>query len=85
MQFARKQMQEGPEAHMLSPHELATLLLLGSDADAVHVDRADLEALFDRQWVVLPAASSEGGRPEITSVGRTLLESIARITWSKRA
>ena len=38
---------------MPSPHEFATLMLLQDAPDQIDLDRADLEALLERQLITL--------------------------------
>ncbi|WP_416047003.1 hypothetical protein [Cupriavidus basilensis] len=63
---------------MLSPHEVATLMLVQGASDHTELDRADLKALREHQLVNLEDIAS-GHRPYVTSKGGAVLEAIARI------
>ncbi|MFJ1260311.1 hypothetical protein [Cupriavidus sp. CuC1] len=63
---------------MLSPHEVATLLLVQGAPDHTELDRADLEALREHQLVNLEEIASGRG-PGITPKGGAVLEAITRI------
>lgn len=64
---------------MLSPHEFATLMLLKDAPDLMSLDRADLEALLDRQLVSLEQLASGQQRPLVTDDGQMLLKAATRI------
>lgn len=64
---------------MLSPHEFATLMLLKDAPDQIDVDRADLEALLERQLITLEKLTSGQPRPLITTNGHSVLKAAARI------
>ncbi|SKD04851.1 hypothetical protein [Paraburkholderia hospita] len=64
---------------MLSPHEFATLMLVKDATDHIELDRADLDALQERQLVRLQRLSSGHQRAEITVNGHSILEAVARI------
>ncbi|MFM0390082.1 hypothetical protein [Paraburkholderia dipogonis] len=51
---------------MLSPLEFATLMLLKDAPDSIDLDRADLEALLERQLVTLDQLALGQLRPLIT-------------------
>ncbi|MFL9861074.1 hypothetical protein PQR72_35940 [Paraburkholderia madseniana] len=63
---------------MLSPHEFATLMLLKDSAEQIDLDRADLEALLERQLVTLEKLASGEQRPLVTINGHSLLRAAAR-------
>ncbi len=65
---------------MLSPHEFATLMLLKDAPDPMNLDRADLEALLERQLVTLEQLESGQRRPFITNDGQLFLNAAARIS-----
>ena len=46
---------------MLSPHEVATLMLVRNPPDQLYMNRAELDALLERQLVMLER-SAEGHR-----------------------
>ena len=64
---------------MLSPHEFATLILLKDAPDQIDLDRADLEALLERQLITLEKLTSGQRRPLVTLNGHSVLKAAARI------
>ncbi|GAB7545840.1 hypothetical protein CS8_055230 [Cupriavidus sp. 8B] len=62
---------------MLSPHELATLMLIKDGPAATELDRADLDTLLEHQFVNLEELPSGHQRPRITARGGTILNAIA--------
>lgn len=59
---------------MLSPHEFATLMLVRHAPEQIDMNRAELDALLERQLVMLES-SAEGRRcPQLTERGRSLLD-----------
>ncbi|ANB72676.1 hypothetical protein WN982_08500 [Paraburkholderia sp. IMGN_8] len=64
---------------MLSPHEFATLMLLKDAPDPIDLDRADLEALLERQLVTLEQLAHGQQRPLITINGYSVLKAAARV------
>ncbi|MFM0388830.1 hypothetical protein [Paraburkholderia dipogonis] len=64
---------------MLSPHEFATLMLLKDAPDPIDLDRADLEALLERQLVTLEQLAHGQQRPLITVNGYPVLKAAARV------
>lgn len=70
---------------MLSPHEFATLMLIGSgphtrtdtSSDHPEIDPVDLDALIARQLVSYES-SDERSRPQITAHGRSMLKAVGR-------
>ena len=76
---------------MLSPHELATLMLIGNgphtrdDTAATHereIDPVDLDALITKRLVILESFQDEQGRsacPQITAHGRSMLKAVGRL------
>lgn len=63
---------------MLSPHELATLLLVKNASGQIEVDRAELAALRALELVVDAPPESEMAMPRVTPRGDALLRAIAR-------
>lgn len=65
---------------MLSPHELATLMLV-KDAPEQIGDRAELSTLLERHLIALEAPSEDFGvpRPRITENGNSILEACSRL------
>ena len=62
---------------MLSPHEIATLLLIESAANARNIDPADLEALVHQELVRLEDRAPGQLLPRLTSQGQNLLQAFA--------
>src|SRR5260370_17238372 len=67
------------ETAMLSPHELATLMLLRDASDPIDLNRADLEVLLERQLVTFEKLASGEHRPLVTASGHMILKAAARI------
>lgn len=63
---------------MLSPHEIATLMLVKDYADGVELDLADLDTLLERQLVTLEKRNSGQNRPRITHRGHSILKAVGR-------
>lgn len=63
---------------MLSPHEFATLLLVGDAWDQTELNRADLDALLEQQFIAFDGVS---GRQNLylTQNGRAVLKAVTRI------
>lgn len=62
---------------MLTPHEMATLMLIGGAApNLTQLDRADIEALIARQLVHWETMDASRGRPCITREGSSVLNAI---------
>lgn len=68
------------EKSMLSPHELATLMLV-KDAPEQIVDRAELSTLLERRLIALVQPEEDVGlpRPRITENGNSILEAFSRL------
>ncbi|KAE8761168.1 hypothetical protein FSO04_03985 [Paraburkholderia madseniana] len=64
---------------MLSPHEFATLMLIKNAPDQIELDRAELDALLERQLISLENLASGRSRPRITSEGDSILKAVARM------
>jgi hypothetical protein len=64
---------------MLSPHEFATLMLIKHSPDQIELDRAELDALLERQLISLENLASGRARPRVTSDGDSILKAIARM------
>ena len=64
---------------MLSPHEFATLMLIKNAPDQIELDRAELDALLERQLIALKNLGSGRSRPQITSNGDFTLKAVARM------
>jgi len=75
---AQNQARAG-DTEMLSPHEIATLMVLSHPHPHLHpdVDPDDLNALVERQLVHLLEASASGCRPiRLTVAGLHLLQAM---------
>ena len=64
---------------MLSPHELATLMLVHSAPDQIDTTRVELETLLDCQLVSLEPRVGEWRRPRLTPAGAHVLQAAARL------
>ncbi|WP_246794069.1 hypothetical protein [Burkholderia perseverans] len=64
---------------MLSPHELATLMLIHGAPDAIDPDRAELGTLLEYRLVRVEAHDDGVERPALTDSGRSLLAAAGRI------
>ncbi|AJK48492.1 hypothetical protein [Burkholderia plantarii] len=64
---------------MLSPHELATLMLVRNAPDQLDLARTELETLRDRQLISLEPSAGEARRPTLTAAGVSLLDAAARL------
>ena len=64
---------------MLSPHEVATLMLIQDDPHHAELDRADIDTLLEHQLVNLEGFVPGHRRPRITARGNAFLNAIARI------
>jgi hypothetical protein len=63
---------------MLSPHEFATLMLVKDATEQLEVDRADLDALLERQLVRLERMASGLALPRLTHEGHSFLKAAGR-------
>ena len=67
---------------MLSPHELATLLLINGGPDSLdttdsrQIDPADLNALVDKQLVQVETLHGHRQSPRLTSNGHSMLRAM---------
>lgn len=75
------------ENTVLSPHELATLMLIGNgphtrdDTTATaarEIDPIDLDALITQELVILQADQGQRPSPRITAHGRLMLDAMGR-------
>jgi len=64
---------------MMSPHEFATLMVVKATPDYVDLDRAELDALLERQLVWLEHLASGDRRPHITTSGDLFLKTVSQI------
>jgi hypothetical protein len=63
---------------VLSPHELATLMLVRSAPDQIDMTRSELATLLDCRLISLDARAGVSRRPILTPAGAHLLEAAAR-------
>lgn len=59
---------------MLSPHEFAVLLLVNDSAESHDLDRADVEALIERQLVTLEQQGPGQCFARVTAQGHAFLK-----------
>ncbi|MGF6721855.1 hypothetical protein P3T43_001202 [Paraburkholderia sp. GAS41] len=63
---------------MLSPHEIATLMLVKGATERLEVDRADLDVLLSHRLVSLEHVSSGQSLPRLTREGHWFLRAAER-------
>lgn len=63
---------------MLSPHEIAALMLLDSANENLDLDPTDLKTLVRRQLVQLDRQSHDCRQARLTSYGRSFLDNVAK-------
>jgi len=63
---------------MLSPHEIAALMVLCDSESHRELDPADIGALVERQLVRLEAATQDRGQLRVTREGRHLLQAMGK-------
>jgi hypothetical protein len=61
---------------MLSPHEFATLMLVRRAPDQLDMNRAELDALLERQLVMLEHGAAGRQRAHLTEKGRSFLDAL---------
>ncbi|NLP63417.1 hypothetical protein [Paraburkholderia sacchari] len=64
---------------MLSPHELATLMLVKSAPDGIEPDRIELGALRELQLIDIGPPELGVPLPRVTPRGDALLRAVARV------
>ncbi|WP_233849559.1 hypothetical protein [Paraburkholderia sp. HD33-4] len=64
---------------MLSPHEVATLLLLKDAPDRINSDRAELDALRELQLIANAPARPDFPFSHVTPRGEAVLRAFARV------
>ncbi|MBR8094345.1 hypothetical protein [Burkholderia cenocepacia] len=70
---------------MLSPHEFATLMLVCQAPDQLDMNRAELDALLERQLVMLEHGAPGRRRAYLTKKGRSILHALgADIAYQRR-
>ncbi|WP_454726360.1 MULTISPECIES: hypothetical protein [Cupriavidus] len=63
---------------MLSPHEIAALMVLGGSARDRELDPADIGTLVERQLVRLASSAPGSERMHVTGDGHRFLQAIGR-------
>jgi len=63
---------------MLSPHEFATLLLVKDAPQQVEMEREELDALLERQLVLLERLASGAKQVKLTDIGHHALKAMRR-------
>lgn len=71
------------ETNMLSPHELATLMLVRHAPDQIDMTRIELDTLLDCRLISLEPDFGEPRRPMLTPAGAHLLEATARLAQKR--
>jgi hypothetical protein len=61
---------------MLTPHEFATLMLVRQAPEQLDMNRAELDALLERQLVMLEHCASGARRAHLTGKGRMFLNAL---------
>ncbi|MCG5076062.1 hypothetical protein [Paraburkholderia tagetis] len=61
---------------MLSPHEIAALMLVKASPDQIDPNREELDTLLKQQLVSLEPLASGAHRPRVTNVGESLLQAM---------
>lgn len=64
---------------MLSPHEIATLVLMCGDSQPRDLDTIDVETLLSLQLITLECAGAGVSAPRVTLQGHALLKSLGVI------
>ncbi|SAK84699.1 hypothetical protein AWB79_05814 [Caballeronia hypogeia] len=64
---------------MLSPHEIAALMLLDANPFQSELDLCDLNALCERQLVRLEKLTSGIEHRRLTEQGRAVLQSVGKL------
>lgn len=64
---------------MLSPHELATLMLVRSAPDQIDTTRVELDTLLDYRLISIEPRVGGWRRPMLTPAGAHLLEATTRL------
>jgi len=66
------------ETTMLSPHEFATLLLVKDAPQQVEMNRDELDALLERQLVLLERLASGAQLLKLTEIGQRAVKAMRR-------
>lgn len=67
------------DMNMLSPHELATLMLIRSQPDQIDMTRIELDTLLDCELISLEPRAGAQRLPMLTPAGVQLLAAAARL------
>ena len=70
---------------MLSPHEIAALIVLGNSDQERELDPADISALVLRELVQLEIAVPDGRRVQVTREGQRILNAFTRRNRARAA
>jgi hypothetical protein len=65
---------------MLSPHEFATLLLVKDAPQQVEMNREELDALLERQLVLLERLASGAQFVRLTEIGQNAIKAMRRVS-----
>jgi hypothetical protein len=65
--------------NMLSPHELATLMLIRSVPEQIDMTRTELDTLLDCELISLESGAGARRLPMLTPAGTHVLEVAARL------
>ncbi len=65
---------------MLSPHEFATLLLVKDAPQQVEMNREELDALLERQLVLLERMASGAQFVRLTEIGQKAIKAMRRLS-----
>ncbi|RDK08264.1 hypothetical protein DN412_21580 [Cupriavidus lacunae] len=63
---------------MLSPHEIAALILIEDSTDLLCLDPMTINALVGHQLVTIENGSSGQGSPRLTHLGLSVLKAVGR-------
>lgn len=64
---------------MLSPHELATLMLIHGAPDGIDPDRVEIDTLLAHRLVSVEPRADGVVRPALTATGRSVLAAAGRV------
>ena len=71
--------QREPGDRMLSPHEIATLMLIKDAPCRIEPGRAELHSLLNLELAVMESSATGFVHPRVTPRGETILQAIARL------
>lgn len=69
---------------MVSPHEFATLMLVRHAPDQLDMNREELDALLEKQLVMLEHSAGGGRRAHLTDKGKTFLKALSSAEMASR-